>query len=210
MELELNVNQKLVARIMRDLNIHGLPQRKRVTRNLANVATHDDLANRNFVANRPNALWLTDITEHPTREGTVYCCCVLDLYSRKVVGWAIDRRCESIPVNDALSMAARTRITSPSTVIHSDQFTSWAFSQNVRRCGLLGSMGTVGDCYDCEHNRGVILGLNAKSNCSIDSAGRPLSNCPWRGPITSKTSTTRDAATVRSAISHPKNSRIYN
>jgi transposase InsO family protein len=49
------------------------------------------------------------------REGTVYCCCVLDIFSRRVVGWAIDRRCESILVNDALSMAARTRITSPST-----------------------------------------------------------------------------------------------
>jgi transposase InsO family protein len=151
MEHGLIVNQKLVARIMRDLDIHGLPRRKRVTHNLANVATHDDLVNRNFVADRPNALWLTDITEHPTREGTVYCCCVLDIFSRKVVGWAIDRRCESILVNDALSMAARTRITSPSTIIHSDhgsQFTSWAFSENIRRYGLLGSMGTIGDCYD--------------------------------------------------------------
>ena len=90
-------------------------------------------------------------TEHPTREGKVYCCVVLDLYSRKVVGWAIDRRCEAVLVNDALSKAAGTRITSPATVIHSDhgvQFTSWAFSENVRRLGLLGSMGTVGDCYD--------------------------------------------------------------
>lgn len=147
----LIVNTKLVARIMRELNIHGLPSRKKVTRNLANVATHEDRVNRNFVADRPNALWLTDITEHPTREDRVYCCCVLDIYSRKVVGWAIDRRCESILVNDALSMAARTRVTSPSTVIHSDhgsQFTSWAFTENVRRYGLLGSMGTIGDCYD--------------------------------------------------------------
>ena len=90
-------------------------------------------------------------TEHPTREGKVYCCVVLDLFSRKVVGWAIHRRCDATLVNDALSMAAGTRITSPETVIHSDhgsQFTSWAFSENVRRLGLLGSMGTVGDCYD--------------------------------------------------------------
>ena len=119
MEHRLIVNQKLVARIMRDLEIHGLPKRKRVTRTFANVATHDNLENRNFVADRPNALWLTDITEHPTREGTVYCCRDCGIYSREVVGWAIDRRCESILVNDALSMAARTRITSPSTVIHS-------------------------------------------------------------------------------------------
>jgi transposase InsO family protein len=75
----------------------------------------------------------------------------LDLFSRKVVGWAIDRRCDANLVNDALSIAAGTRVTSPATVIHSDhgsQFTSWAFSENVRRLGLLGSMGTVGDCYD--------------------------------------------------------------
>jgi putative transposase len=147
----LIVNRKLVARIMRDLQIHGLPTRKQSTRNLANIATHEDLVNRNFVAERPNALWLTDITEHKTREGTVYCCCVLDIYSRKIVGWAIDRRCESVLVNDALSMAARTRVTLPTTIIHSDhgsQFTSWAFTENVRRYGLLGSMGTTGDCYD--------------------------------------------------------------
>jgi transposase InsO family protein len=127
----LIVNQKLVARIMRDLEVHGLPKRKRDTRNLVNVANYDDLVNRNFVADRPDVLWPTDITEHLTREGTVYCCCALDIYSRKVVGRAIDLRCELILVNDVLSMAARTRFTSPSTVIHSDhwsQLTSWAFS----------------------------------------------------------------------------------
>lgn len=67
------------------------------------------------------------------------------------MGWSIDRRCEATLVNDALSMAGRSRVTSPLTVIHSDhspQFTSWGFSENVRRLGLLGSMGTVGDCYD--------------------------------------------------------------
>lgn len=147
----LIVNQKLVKRLMQELQIHGLPRQKKGSRNLANVATHEDLVNRNFVAERPNALWLTDITEHPTREAKVYCCCVLDLFSRKVVGWAIDRRCETAIVNDALSMAAQSRVTSPSAVLHSDhgpQFTSWAFSENIRRYGLLGSMGTIGDCYD--------------------------------------------------------------
>lgn len=147
----LIVNQKLVKRLMQELQIHGLPRQKKDSRNLANVATHEDRVNRNFVAERPNALWLTDITEHPTREAKVYCCCVLDLFSRKVVGWAIDRRCETAIVNDALSMAARSRITSPFTALHSDhgpQFTSWAFSENIRRYGLLGSMGTIGDCYD--------------------------------------------------------------
>jgi hypothetical protein len=65
----LIVNQKLVARIMRELKIHGLPQRKRVTRNLASVATHDGLVLRNFVADRPNAWWLTDIERHERGNG---------------------------------------------------------------------------------------------------------------------------------------------
>src|SRR5580658_9557377 len=145
------VNKKLVWKIMRQLGLRGLPGPKKRSWKPANAATEEDLVQRNFVATRPGELWLTDITEHPTREGKVYCCVVLDLYLRKVVGWAIDRRCESTLVNDALSMAAGARITTEATVIHSDhgsQFTSWAFSENVRRLGLLSSMGTVGDCYD--------------------------------------------------------------
>ena len=116
-----------------------------------NQATEEDLVQRNFIADRPDALWLTDITEHPTREGKVYCCVVLDLFSRRVVGWAIDRRCETTLVNDALSMAGEARSKGSRTVIHSDhgsQFTSWGFTENVRRFGLMGSMGTIGDCYD--------------------------------------------------------------
>ena len=145
------VNKKLVWKIMRQLGIRGLPGPKKWKPNLVNAATEEDLVKRNFMATGPNELWLTDITEHPTREGKVYCCAVLDLFSRKIVGWAIDRRCESVLVNDALVMAAESRTTSRKTVIHSDhgtQFTSWAFTENIRRYGLMGSMGTVGDCYD--------------------------------------------------------------
>jgi putative transposase len=150
-EQGLIVNTKLVRRIMRELGIHGLPGPKKGHKNLVNAATCDDLVQRQFRASAPNELWLTDITEHPTSEGKLYCCVVLDLYSRKAVGWAIDRRCEAALVNDALAKASRSRPPRPGTVIHSDhgtQFTSWAFTENVRRLGLTSSMGTVGDCYD--------------------------------------------------------------
>jgi transposase InsO family protein len=149
-EHDMIVNKKLILSIMRELGIHGLPGPKKHKKNLVNVATEEDLVQRNFVATRPNALWLTDITEHNTHEGKVYCCAVLDLFSRKIVGWAIDRRCESALVNDALDMARNSR-DPQSTIIHSDhgtQFTSWGFTENVRRYGLMASMGTVGDCYD--------------------------------------------------------------
>ncbi|MGO9342310.1 MAG: IS3 family transposase [Acidimicrobiales bacterium] len=150
-EHDMIVNRKLILSIMRELKIQGLPGPKKQKKNLVNVATEDDLVQRNFSANGPEVLWLTDITEHGTAEGKVYCCVVLDLFTRKVVGWAIDRRCESALVNDALAMANASRRSGTSTIIHSDhgsQFTSWGFTENVRNYGLMGSMGTIGDCYD--------------------------------------------------------------
>jgi putative transposase len=122
-EQGLIVNTKLVKRIMRELGIQGLPGPKKGYKNLKNAPTCEDLVQRQFTASRPNELWLTDITEHPTREGKIYCCVVLDLYSRKVVGWAIDRRCEAALVLDAINKAGGSRTTSPSTVIHSDHGT---------------------------------------------------------------------------------------
>ena len=145
------VNHKLVARIMTDLGLHGLPRRRRRRRPLTNIATSEDLLSRNFTAPAVNRVWLTDVTEHKTREGTLYCCAVLDLYSRRVVGWAIDRRNEAALVNDALTMAANSRATTSQTILHSDhgpQFLSWAFTQNLEHHSLVGSMGTVGDCFD--------------------------------------------------------------
>ncbi len=150
-ERGLVVNRKLIRRIMAEHSLSGLPLRRKGRRYLAHVATSEDLVNRNFSAVAANSLWLTDVTEHKTREGTLYCCVVLDLYSRRVVGWAIDRRNEATLVNDALTMAATSRKTSPDTILHSDhgtQFTSWSFTQNLRHHRLLGSMGSVGDCFD--------------------------------------------------------------
>jgi putative transposase len=150
-EQGLIVNKKLVWKIMRELGLKGLPGPRKGSKNLKNAPTCEDLVQRRFTATAPNELWLTDITEHPTGEAKLYCCVVLDLFSRKVVGWAIDRRCDTALVNDALAKAHTSRTSAPGTVIHSDhgsQFTSWAYTDNVRRLGLTSSMGTVGDCFD--------------------------------------------------------------
>jgi putative transposase len=122
------VNKKLVWKIMRQLGLRGLPGPKKRSYRAANTATEEDLVDRNFCASAPNELWLTDITEHPTREGKVYCCVVLDLFSRKVVGWAIDRRCESALVIDAINKAKNSRSASASTVIHSDHGSQGEFN----------------------------------------------------------------------------------
>ena len=145
------VNKKLIQAIMRELGIMGLPARRRAKPNLAHRATTADLVNRDFHRDGPNQLWMTDITEHPTREGKVYCCVVLDAWSRKVVGWSIDRRPTAAMVNAALGMAIEQRTPPKGALVHSDhgsQYTSWTFSQRVRSAGLAHSLGTVGDAYD--------------------------------------------------------------
>lgn len=145
------VNKKLIRAIMGELAIAGLPNRRRAKLSPAHRATTNDLVNRNFARQGPNQLWLTDITEHPTREGKLYCCVVLDAWSRRIVGWSLDRRPTAAMVNSALGMAVEARLPRRGTLIHSDhgsQYTSWTFSQRVRSAGLAHSLGSVGDAYD--------------------------------------------------------------
>ena len=98
-----------------------------------------------------NELGVMDITEHPTREGKVFCAAVPHACCRKTVGWAIDFKQDSTLVVNALDMALRARTPAPGGSVHADhgvQFTSWAFTQKIRTAGLLPSFGTVGDALD--------------------------------------------------------------
>jgi transposase InsO family protein len=144
-------SRKRVARLMRQARLCGIYRRRRKRGQLA-PPVHDDLVQRRFVADRPDRLWLTDITEHPTREGKVYLAAVLDVYARRIVGWSIADHLRSELVVDALEMACWRRRPAPGqTVLHSDrgaQYTSWAFGRRLREAGLLGSMGRVGSAYD--------------------------------------------------------------
>jgi putative transposase len=156
--LGLPVNLKRVARLMRQAGIQGLYRRRRhgCTVRDPDATASADLVNRRFTADAPNMLWITDITEHPTREGRLYCAAVMDAYSRLIIGWSIADHMRTELVTDALGMAIIRRqpdkqSSDHSTILHSDhgsQFTSWAFGQRLRAAGMLASMGTVGDCYD--------------------------------------------------------------
>ena len=156
--LGLSVNLKRVARLMRQAGIQGLYRRRRrgCTVRDPDAAPSSDLVDRNFTVAEPNRLWVTDITEHPTREGVVYCAAVLDAYSRLIVGWSIAEHMRTELVADALGMAIIRRQPDRQpdherTILHSDhgsQYTSWAFGQRLRAARLFASMGTVGDCYD--------------------------------------------------------------
>jgi putative transposase len=163
--LGLPVNHKRVARLMRQAGLQGL-YRRRYRRGPTGPATEDDLVSRCFTVEGPNRLWLTDITEHPTREGKLYCAAVMDAYSRLIIGWSIADHTRTELVVDALGMAAlRRHARDGSTILHSDhgtQYTSWAFGQRLRAAGLLPSMGTIGDCYDNSMMEGSVASVADK------------------------------------------------
>ena len=139
-----------VELLMRRAGLSGASGRPRYRR-VPNLPTAEDLVQRQFHADGPNELWVTDITEHRTREGKLFCAVVLDAWSRRVVGWAIDASPTAALATNALAMAVEQRTPPQGAVIHSDQgtqFTSWAFTNRAVASGLLPSMGSVGDCYD--------------------------------------------------------------
>ena len=146
----ISVGHQAVERLMRAAGIQGLSGRPRY-RKSAPQAAATDLVSRQFAREEPDELWVTDITEHPTPEGKVYCAVVLDACSRRVVGWSIDTAPTAALVMNALGMAIDARRPAGSTVIHSDQGSqdgSWTFTQRARDAGLLPSMGAVGTCFD--------------------------------------------------------------
>jgi putative transposase len=157
-ELRLGLGQrcscKRVERLMRQAGVQGIYRRRGrgCTRRNPNAAPSDDLVNRAFDPGEPDRLWVMDVTEHRTDEGKVYLAVVLDAFSRRVVGWSIADHIRSELVVDAVQMAIwRRRPPEGQTIAHSDhgaQYTSWAFGRRLRHAGLLGSMGSIGDCFD--------------------------------------------------------------
>jgi transposase InsO family protein len=114
-------------------------------------ATASDLVNRQFARAGRDQLWVTDITEHPTREGKLYCAVVLDACSRRVVGWSIDATPTAALVTNALGMAIQSRRPAAGTLIHSDQGVQGGFnwsSQHPEQRGVDGTTTGLGCCGD--------------------------------------------------------------
>lgn len=153
-EHKLRVGRKRVARLMRQQGIKGIPgqgRSKRTTIADATAPPAPDLVERSFVAEHPNALWLADITYVPTLEGWLFLGVVMDMYSRKIVGWSMRDDLKAELVVDALAMAVTRRRPPAGLVHHSDrgsQYTSLAFGKTLRESGLVASMGWRGDAYD--------------------------------------------------------------
>ena len=148
------VGRKRVARLMRELGIEGVTRRRfktGTTKRDAGAKAARDLVNRDFSAEGPDELWVADITQVRTRAGWLYLAVVLDVWSRRIVGWAMAPRMPAELVGDALRMAISTRQPKGPVIHHSDrgsQYTSLAFGERCREAGVVQSMGSVGDAYD--------------------------------------------------------------
>jgi len=150
------IGRDQVARLMRTMGIEGVSRRrKRVFTTIADpdAVRAPDLVNRNFTADRPDALWVTDLTYVPTRSGMAYVCFIVDAFSRLIVGWRVASHMRTDMVLDALEMARRSRGRRRliGLVTHADagsQFTSVRFTERLDEIGARPSIGTVADSYD--------------------------------------------------------------
>lgn len=159
----VHVGKKRVARLMRAAKLVGISPRKWTTTTVRDSGARpsDDLVKRVFTATKADQLWVADITYVPTWTGFLYLAVVLDVWSRRIVGWAMANTLHTELVLEALNMAVVQR--QPRNVVHhSDhgcQYTSLRFGQRCKEAGVRPSMGTVGDAYDnamCESFFGTL------------------------------------------------------
>ena len=146
-ELGYELSERRVWRLCRVAGIQSVFTTRKTRYKKAGAPVHDDLVNRQFSADGPNELWLTDITEHRTREGKVYLCAIKDVFSNRIVGYSIDSRMKARIAVNALEMAVAHRGRPAGVIVHSDrgsQFRSRRFLKALKRHGLTGSMGRVG------------------------------------------------------------------
>jgi putative transposase len=151
------VGHNAVALLMRRAGLAGVTGRPK-WRHAKPDQVAADLVDRAFTRTGPNQLWVTDITEHPTREGKLYCAVVLDAYSRRVVGWSIDGSPTAALVTSALGMAIQTRTPPAGAIIHSDQGVQPRFKGS--------SQHRLGDRSIGGH-RGPLLGFSIRGSCGV-------------------------------------------
>jgi putative transposase len=148
-----SVGRNRIARLMREAGLRGVSRRRSFTVTTTPDKTTraaPDLVNREFVAEGPNRLWVSDITYVPTWAGFIFLAIVLDVWSRKVVGWSIGEDLHTELVLAALEMGFTQR-DAQGVVAHSDkgcQYTSIAYGKRCKEMGVTPSTGSTGDAYD--------------------------------------------------------------
>jgi transposase InsO family protein len=147
------VSRKRVARLMRAQGLMARPRRRFVHTTKADAASEPapNLVARNFRVAEPNRVWAGDITYLPTREGWLYLAVMLDLYSRRVVGWATSESIDHELVCNAFQSAVAQRRPKAGFIAHSDrgsQYTSYAYQRQLASVGAACSMSAKGECWD--------------------------------------------------------------
>ena len=148
----IRIGRKRVAMLMRAAGLKGVPPPKFVATTIADAESDRalDKVDRRFSADRPDRLWMADVTHVPTWAGLLYLAIVLDVWSRSIVGWAMAHHLKTALVLDELEMALAQR-RPESFIHHSDrgcQYTSYALGKRCRETGVVPSMGSTGDAYD--------------------------------------------------------------
>ena len=149
----VRTSRRRVARLMREQQLTGCHRRRflRTTLRDRDQPAAPDLVQRQFEASAPNRLWVADLTYIPTWAGFLFLAVVLDVFSRRVVGWAMANHLRTELVIAALNMAIWQRHPVGPVIHHSDhgsQYTSVTFGNRLRAAGIAASMGSVGDCFD--------------------------------------------------------------
>jgi len=148
-----NYNIKRIERLMNVMELKAIQKRKfkKTTDSNHNLPLKKNLLNRNFNVTQPNKVWVSDITYISTNEGWLYLAVIIDLYSRKVVGWSINKRMTKQLVIDALNMGIKNRKPDKGLIFHSDRGTQYAshdFQKELWKNTMRSSMSRKGDCWD--------------------------------------------------------------
>ena len=182
----LDVGRDQVARLMRANGMRGATRavKRFTTRPDPAAVRAPDLVKRDFTATAPNLKWVADFTYCSTWSGIVYVAFVIDVFSRRIVGWKAARSMHATMVVDALNMAAWGRRNSPldGVICHSDagsQYTSIAYTDRLAELGAAPSIGTVGDSYDNAMAE-TTIGL-FKTELHRNPAALTRNGGPWRG-----------------------------
>jgi putative transposase len=151
--LGMRCGRRRVARLMRRAGIRGCMRgkKRRTTLRDPRAVPAEDLVNKNFVATAPDRLWTADITYLRTGEGFLHLAFVLDVYSRRIVGWSMASHLRAELVVDALEMAVWRRKPAAGLVHHSDrgtQYTALSFGKRLEDAGIVPSMGRTGSALD--------------------------------------------------------------
>lgn len=149
----IKVNRKTVARLMRINNIQAKTEKrfKRTTKQSLQAKFSPNLLNQNFSSPSPNKIWTGDITYIPTNQGWLYLAVVMDLYSRKIVGYSFSKSISTELAVEAMKMALVHRKPSDGLIFHSDrgsQYTSHKFRRLLNQNEIIQSMSSTGNCYD--------------------------------------------------------------